>query len=66
VLHVEKAKFPPNIDPKEGMVLNLKGPEEQAIPAVIVEVRDESVTIDANHPLSGKDLTFSIELAEIL
>lgn len=65
VIEVERDDFPPNIDPREGMALNLKGPEEQVVPAVITEVSEDSVTIDANHPLAGKDLTFHIELSEI-
>ncbi len=65
VVQVEKEEFPPHIDPREGMALNLKGPEEQVVPAVITEVSEDSVTIDANHPLAGKNLTFFIELAEI-
>lgn len=66
VIQVEREKFPPNIAPQEGMSLNLKGPEEEVIPAVITEVSDDSVIIDANHPLAGKDLTFHIELADIV
>lgn len=66
VIQVEKTEFPPHITPREGMALNLKGPEEEVIPAVIAEVSEESVTIDANHPLAGKALTFHIELAEIV
>ena len=65
VIQVEREKFPPNVAPQEGMALNLKGPEEEVIPAVITDVSDDSVTIDANHPLAGKDLTFHIELADI-
>lgn len=66
VIQVEKTEFPPHITPREGMELNLKGPEEEVIPAVIAEVSEESVTIDANHLLAGKALTFHIELAEIV
>jgi peptidylprolyl isomerase len=47
-------------------MLNLKGPEEQEIQAIITEVSGDSVTLDANHPLAGKDLTFDIELSEIV
>lgn len=65
VIQVEKTEFPPHITPREGMELKLKGPDEEVIPAVIAEVSEESVTIDANHPLAGKALTFHIELAEI-
>jgi peptidylprolyl isomerase len=66
VLHVHREQFPSSIDPKEGMTLRLRGPEESVVPAVVTEVSGDSVTIDANHPLSGKDLTFVIELAEIV
>ena len=65
VIHVEKENFPPNIPPEKGLMLNLKGPQEQEIQAIITEVSEDSVTLDANHPLAGKDLTFDIELAEI-
>lgn len=66
VIQVQRDKFPADVDPREGMPLNLKGPEEVIVPAVITEVSEESVTIDANHPLAGEELTFDIELAEIL
>jgi len=33
---------------------------------VVVEVEEESITLDANHPLSGQALTFAIELVEIV
>jgi len=66
VIQVKKDGFPPNIDPQEGMTLKLTGPEEEELPAVITEVSEDSVTIDANHPLAGKDLTFYIELADIV
>jgi len=66
VIRVKKEGFPPNVDPQEGMTLKLTGPEEEELPAVITEVSEDSVTIDANHPLAGKDLTFYIELADIV
>jgi peptidylprolyl isomerase len=35
-------------------------------PVVICEVREGSVVLDANHPLAGEDLTFDLELVEIV
>jgi peptidylprolyl isomerase len=66
VIQVEKGRFPTNIDPQEGMTLKLTGNEEEEVPAVITEVSEDSVIIDANHPLAGKDLTFYIELVDIV
>ena len=51
--------------PEVGWAVELSGPEGQRVPAVVVEVGDESVTLDFNHPLAGQDLTFEIELVEV-
>jgi peptidylprolyl isomerase len=37
----------------------------QTIPVVIVDANDATITLDANHPLAGQDLTFAIELVSI-
>ncbi|MDN7023420.1 peptidylprolyl isomerase [Methanoculleus sp. FWC-SCC1] len=37
----------------------------QAMNVPVVNVTDSTITVDANHPLAGKDLTFTIELVEI-
>ncbi len=66
VICVEKTDFHANLEPREGLSLNLKGPEEQVIQAIITEVSEDSVIIDANHPLAGRDLNFDIELTEIV
>ena len=52
--------------PEVGWALELSGPEGQRVPAVVVDVGEESVTLDFNHPLAGQDLTFEIELVEVV
>lgn len=65
VIKFEKAQVPKEIDPKEGLQLDLKAPDGSVMHAVITSVEEEHITLDANHPLAGKDLTFDIELVEV-
>ena len=66
VLQVDRTNLPLNIDPKEGLILNFKKPNRDVlIEATITEVSQDSVALDINHPLAGKNLTFFIELVEI-
>ena len=62
---VPRDQFPPNLDLEEGMQLQMTMPSGQAVPVTVAELGEESVTLDANHPLAGKDLTFALELVEI-
>ncbi len=65
-LEVAKNELPDNVEPQVGMQLQMQQQESgQAIPVQITKVEDDKVTLDANHPLAGKDLTFDIELLEI-
>ena len=54
----------PELDAQMGMQLQLNQPDGQAIPVQITQIK-EMVTIDANHPLAGKNLNFDIEIIEI-
>lgn len=62
---VPRSTIPDNIDLAEGMVLHAKGPEGQTLNFTVTSFDDETVQIDGNHPLAGKDLTFALELVEI-
>lgn len=65
VMQFERAQLPEGLDPQVGMGLHMQGPQGQPIPVTITVVEEASVTIDANHQLAGKDLTFELELVEI-
>ena len=52
--------------PEEGWMLQLQSEDGNIIPAVVVSVDDDSATLDINHPLAGQDLTFEINLVEIV
>ncbi|MEQ8476552.1 peptidylprolyl isomerase [Fulvivirga sp.] len=65
VVSVPKAQLPPDLNPEIGQQLSMQQPNGQAIPVVVTKVETETIEIDANHPLAGKDLIFDIELVEI-
>ena len=52
--------------PEVGWAVELGGPNGERIPAIVAEVGPEEVTLDFNHPLAGQDLTFELELVEVV
>jgi len=62
---VYRKLLPKNHEPKPGMMLALGTSDGQQIPATITEVTKKNVTLDMNHPLAGKVLTFAIKIVEI-
>jgi peptidylprolyl isomerase len=60
-----RADLPPGVDPKLGDTVALSTPQGQRIPAKLIEMDDETLTFDLNHPLAGQSLTFSIEVVGI-
>ncbi|MCM5662961.1 FKBP-type peptidyl-prolyl cis-trans isomerase [Galbibacter mesophilus] len=62
---IPKSELPENIEPQKGMGLVSRTPEGREIQLVVADVKNESIVVDANHPLAGKDLTFDIEVLEI-
>lgn len=65
IQEVPKSQLPAEIKPEKGMSLMSKTPDGREMPLVVAEVKDESIVVDANHPLAGKDLIFDIELVEV-
>jgi len=66
VMEVKKEDLPTDLDPKIGQKFNLQQSDDQTIIVTVTGVAEDMVTLDANHPLAGKDLTFDIELLEIV
>lgn len=58
--------MPADMDVQPGMQLQASGPNQQPLVVTVMEVKNDSVVLDANHPLAGKDLTFDIELVEFV
>ncbi|MEC4817576.1 MAG: peptidylprolyl isomerase [Scytonema sp. PMC 1069.18] len=65
VVNVERNQLPPDLQLEVGQQLQIQQAPGQFIPVVVTDVSNEKVTLDANHPLAGKDLVFDIQLMEI-
>jgi FKBP-type peptidyl-prolyl cis-trans isomerase 2 len=66
LIEFPKDQFPPDLNPEVGMQLMMNNGQGQQFPVNIVEVKEDSVVLDANHPLAGQDLIFDLELVEIV
>ena len=60
-----RSELPQGFDPQVGQVLALRNPQGGQLPATVKHTDDEKITVDLNHPLAGKSLTFEIEVLEI-
>lgn len=65
VQEVPKSQLPEGMEIQEGMMLMLKGPDGQQIPAKVVEDKGENFTLDINHPLAGQNLNFNVKLEKV-
>jgi len=65
VIVVDRKHVPPEIDPEIGQRLQLGSPGGELLTVTVIKVDEENITLDANPPLAGEDLTFDIELVEI-
>ena len=59
-----KEKVPQEMQ-KVGAQLMLKGPQGQALPVRVKEIKEKTVLIDMNHPMAGKTLVFDVKILEI-
>ncbi|GAA6163406.1 peptidylprolyl isomerase [Pelagimonas sp. KU-00592-HH] len=62
---VPREQIPAEIPLEVGLQLQMQAPTGQVVPVTVVKITEEAVTLDANHALAGKDLTFALELVEI-
>ena len=54
--------FPDDMTLQLNMMLNLQDQNGRPFPGTITEITEDSITIDLNHPLAGKELTFKVEI----
>ena len=62
---VERSALPPQVDAQPGARLQATAQDGNVIQLTVIKADEESVTLDANHPLAGKDLVFDVQLVAI-
>ncbi len=65
VQDVPRSEMPADMQLEVGMRLSASGPDGRELQLVVIEISDEVVRLDANHPLAGEDPTFAIEVVAI-
>mgnify|MGYP006300268951 CR=1 FL=1 len=66
VQEIAKSNLPADLEVERGTRLSANDGQGNTIPVTVVEVKEDAITIDANHPLAGEDLTFEITLVDII
>ncbi len=66
IVVVDRTKIPAHLKPQVGQRLQINQADGRRVPVKVTKVTQSKVTLDANHPLAGEDLTFDIKLLEIV
>jgi peptidylprolyl isomerase len=65
VIDVEKARFPDSLKPELNQRLQVRHTDGKESIVTVTKISESTVTLDANHPLAGEDLTFDLQLVEV-
>ncbi len=66
MIEMPKDRFPKDMELEVGMPLMMSDGSGQNFEVVVMQIKEDSVVLDANHPLAGQDLVFDLELVEII
>ncbi|MEA2100975.1 MAG: peptidylprolyl isomerase [Thermodesulfobacteriota bacterium] len=62
---IPKTSLPEGFEPEKDMMINMQDKSGKTMPGIITALNEDSITIDLNHPLAGKDLSFNIKVVGI-
>lgn len=65
VMMVDRKDIPEEIAPEVGQTLELTDEDGESFLVTVTEITDDSVTLDANHPLAGQDITYDLQVVQI-
>lgn len=66
VVVIDRSRLPADFESKVGEQVQFRQGDGQIATVLVTDVSESSITIDANHPLAGKDLTFDIQFIEVV
>lgn len=66
VVTMDRSKLPPDLNPSVGQRLEITQVDDQTSLVTVINATDDALTLDANHPLAGKELTFDMQLVGII
>lgn len=66
VMKISKDQLPQDVDPQVGMILQGGTQDGGTVRLRVIDVKEDSLTVDANHPLAGENLNFDLELVEVV
>jgi peptidylprolyl isomerase len=66
VFEIDPADLPDDLEPEIGLDVEVKLPSGRSEVMTIVEIEQDAIVLDANHPLAGEDLIFEVRLVEIV
>ncbi|WP_041523977.1 FKBP-type peptidyl-prolyl cis-trans isomerase [Gilvimarinus agarilyticus] len=62
---IPRSDFEPELELSQGLMLSFADAQNTELPGVVVDFNDEEVTVDFNHPLAGRDITFKVAILKI-
>lgn len=65
VMEIPREQLPQDLPTEPGTQLAMQTQDGQTVPVTVKEASDATVTLDANHPLAGRELIFDVELVNI-
>lgn len=65
VQEMPKSDFPADMDLEPGLIIGFTTPTGEEVPGAVLEIEDDMVKVDFNHPLAGHEITFDVQILEV-
>jgi len=66
MVEIDRSQVPAGLELEIGQMLQMQQPNGRMVRVIVASISETTVLLDANHPLAGKDLTFDIQLIQIV